>query len=399
MPYVPGANDPLSFRDESHWSGYLLGYAPPSSPEGSCHHLTIKVDRPDSLIYARDEYCSARHSAADPLNGTALGRELQSDMVSKSSDKIPLSVAAVPFFTTGLKSRVDIVIEWPIKFLKLHGKECEAPIEISVLGTIYRKNGDTALRFSDLSALSALSDQALVPGEDVASCTLPAPNRYETQIYVDPGEFSLHVIVRMGKEFGRLEIPLTIRAYGMQQIAVSGIALAREFRQVKVRALDAAAKSAGVFVPLISDHVQYTPTPDPHFRKGEGFYFYFETGYAQELTSLPPCSDPASATGARVECAPTLQAHVRIVEAKTGEVVKTLQPLSATRYALKTDPIISIGGGIHISDLPEGLYRLEVQATDSSGRATPWNTASFIVEYDTPAQEPAPQGAGGWSTD
>jgi hypothetical protein len=82
------------------------------------------------------------------------------------------------------------------------------------------------------------------------------------------------------------------------------------------------------------------------------------------------------------------------VDAKTGEVVKTLPPINGTRYATKADPIISIGGGIHISDLPKGLYRLEVQATDSSGRATPWSTASFSMEADLLSQKTAPEG--GW---
>ncbi len=371
---------------EPHLPGYLLAYSPPSSPDGSCHELTIKLDRPESLVYARKEYCSVKHSAADPLNGTALGREMQSDLASKRTDKIPLSLMVVPFLTTGPKSRVDISIEWPAQSFKRIGKDCQAFPEIAVSGEIYRKDGDMALRFSDLSSLNALSDQILVPWEDVASCTLPAPNRYETQIYLDPGKFSLRVILKSGEEHGRVEVPLSIPAHDVQQLAISGIALAKEFREAKVRALDASAKSEGVFVPLISDHVQYTPTTNPSFRNGEGFYFYTEVVYPQEQASLPPCSDLVNATGARGECAPMLQALLRIVNSKTGEVVKMLPPINATRYASKADPIISIGGGIHISNLPKGLYRLEVRATDSSGRATPWSTASFSME-DAPLKQ------------
>jgi hypothetical protein len=33
-----------------------------------------------------------------------------------------------------------------------------------------------------------------------------------------------------------------------------------------------------------------------------------------------------------------------------------------------------------ISKLPKGSYRLDVQATDSAGKSTPWRTASFTVE-------------------
>jgi hypothetical protein len=386
-PHVPGPHELESFSQrEPSWPNYLLAYSPPSSPDGSCHQLTIRLDRPDSLVYARKEYCSVKHSAADPLNGTALGRKMQSDLASKRSGKIPLSFMVVPFFTTGPKSRVDISIEWPAQSFKRIGKDCETLPEIAVSGAIYRKDGDMALRFSDQRSLSALSDQTLVPGEDIGSCTLPAPNRYETQIYLDPGEFSLRVILKSGEEYGRVEIPLSIPAHDVQQLAVSGIALAKGFLEAKVRALDASAKSEGVFVPLISDHVQYTPTTNPSFRNGEGFYFYTEVVYPQEQASLPPCSDPANATSAQGGCAPTLQALLRIVNSKTGEVVKMLPPINATRYAPKADPIISIGGGIHISDLPKGLYRLEVSATDSSGRTTPWSTASFSME-DAPLSQ------------
>lgn len=399
VPYIPGPKEPVSaVIRESYWPGYLLAYSPPSSPDGSCHQLTIKLDRPGSLVYARKEYCSVKHSAADPLNGTALGREMQSDMASKRGGKIPLSVSAVPFFTTGPKFRVDLAIEWPAKSFELQGKDCEAPIELAVSGAIYRTDGDMALRFSDLSSLGAQSDQYVLPSEDVASCTLPTPNQYRTQIYLEPGEFSLRVVLKRGKEYGRIQIPLTVPAHDVQQLAVSGIALAKEFREAKVKALDASAKSAGVFVPLISNYVQYMPTANSHFGKGEGFYFYFEAANSRQLTDLPPCSDLASAPGARSGCAPNLQAHVRIVDAKTGEVVKTLQPINATGYAPKADPIISIGGGIHISELPEGLYRLEVQATDSSGRVTPWSSASFSIEDDPLAQKTAPEGGATRST-
>jgi hypothetical protein len=33
-----------------------------------------------------------------------------------------------------------------------------------------------------------------------------------------------------------------------------------------------------------------------------------------------------------------------------------------------------------IRKLPKGSYRLDVQATDSTGKSTPWRTANFTIE-------------------
>jgi hypothetical protein len=42
--------------------------------------------------------------------------------------------------------------------------------------------------------------------------------------------------------------------------------------------------------------------------------------------------------------------------------------------------IIPVGRGMDISKLPIGSYRLDVQATDSTGKSTPWRSANFTVE-------------------
>jgi hypothetical protein len=42
--------------------------------------------------------------------------------------------------------------------------------------------------------------------------------------------------------------------------------------------------------------------------------------------------------------------------------------------------IIPVGRGMDISKLPIGSYRPDVQATDSTGKNTPWRSANFTVE-------------------
>ena len=76
----------------------------------------------------------------------------------------------------------------------------------------------------------------------------------------------------------------------------------------------------------------------------------------------------------------TMQIQMRIVDVKTGEVKSDSQPVDATPYVKAGSPVIPIGRGIDISKLPKGSYRLDVQATDSAGKGTPWRTANFTIE-------------------
>ena len=39
---------------------YVLGYTPPSSEEGSCHVLKVKIDRSGTVVRSRSGYCNIR---------------------------------------------------------------------------------------------------------------------------------------------------------------------------------------------------------------------------------------------------------------------------------------------------------------------------------------------------
>jgi hypothetical protein len=49
-------------------------------------------------------------------------------------------------------------------------------------------------------------------------------------------------------------------------------------------------------------------------------------------------------------------------------------------YMKAGSQIIPVGLGMDISKLPIGSYRLDVQATDSTGKSTAWRSANFTVE-------------------
>jgi hypothetical protein len=71
--------------------------------------------------------------------------------------------------------------------------------------------------------------------------------------------------------------------------------------------------------------------------------------------------------------------HLRIQDTKTGKTVKQLDPASVAAFAIPGNPVIPVGGGIDISSLPKGSYKLQAQATNSSGSTTPWSSVSFTL--------------------
>jgi hypothetical protein len=78
-----------------------------------------------------------------------------------------------------------------------------------------------------------------------------------------------------------------------------------------------------------------------------------------------------------------IKAHLMVVDAKTGEIKLDFLPVDTTPYAKPGCSLAAIARGVTLSTLPEGAYRLEVQATDSTGKITAWHTANFFVDDNT----------------
>ena len=189
------------------------------------------------------------------------------------------------------------------------------------------------------------------------------PTRYETQFDLPPGEYSLRVVLSDGKNFGRAEVPLNIEKYDKKELALSSVMLCKRIRDAHAAAVESsAANFAPQYVPLVTKGIQVTPTGDTRFKQGEPLYGYFEL-YELQLAGQP-----------------TVDAHLRVVDAKTGEVKISVHSLSAESYRNAGSPVIPIGREIKTDKLPSGSYRLEVQAVDSTGKSTVWRAATFTVE-------------------
>src|ERR1700730_14860866 len=182
----------LAFR------GHLIAYFLPESPAGSCHQVTVKVSRPNTRVSAQSEYCIAKHSASDPLEGTKLGKQMETDLSSANDGTIGLSLAAVALFgdTDAGVDPVHIALESPSKSLKYEIKNGVAIARIGIVGMIYTNDGALAARFSDSESpdFGGGLIVAVTTGDRPKPGLLNLPNRYETEIHLPPREYDLRII-------------------------------------------------------------------------------------------------------------------------------------------------------------------------------------------------------------
>jgi hypothetical protein len=347
---------------------YLIGYVPPTSAEGSCHKIKVKVDRHNSHVYARSQYCNTKYFPSDPLKGTKFGRQLESELDSAKPGKIGLSLQ-VGFFTSNTgATRVDVTLEFPWNSLKREWDMDTLFANIGVLGAIYRKDRTIAARFSDLGCCPSdvpyinrgNGPSSLNPRLDVSLI----PARYETQRALDPGDYTVKVVLSDGSKFGRAEMPLTVDKYEPKQLAISSIFLCKRFRNATFAAAAAAVNLAPEYIPHISKSEEFTPTADMHFKKGEALLAYFEV-YEPLLAEVP---------------ATTVQTRLKVTNIKTGELRVDTGLQNVTSEKAPGNPTLSIAEQIAVDKLSAGTYRLEVQATDSAGKGTVPRTATFMVE-------------------
>lgn len=405
---------------------HILGYVPREAKAG-CHSIRVEVNRPNLLVFARDEYCEGQ-SPSDPLLGTRRGKELERILASEKRAKISLSLQATAFHSAGGQALVDLCLRFPWNDLyrKWDPSNWTLYARIGVMGVIRRKDGSVAARFSDLlypsywptfdqggskfiawekgtTNLSTAVPRLLTPGSGgkvavsdsgTGNGTLALlfrnaggeiapdetaiktaldnsdpfwlPTGYETQVALPPGNYDLEVVLNDEWNSGRAEAPLTIEPYDDKQMDVSSVALCKRLRSAEAAAKEAAQTNfAPQYIPLVSKNILYIPDGDTRFKKGEPLYAYFEV-YDPQLTENQ---------------ATPVSVHMRVLESNTGNVKEDFAPIDAASYKQQAgSAVLSIGRKVPIDQLPAGNYRLEVQATTPAGRSTAWRAANFTVE-------------------
>jgi hypothetical protein len=191
------------------------------------------------------------------------------------------------------------------------------------------------------------------------------PSRYEAQFELGAGEYTIRVVLNDGSKVGRAEVPLTIGTDDANSLALGSVFLCNRFRDAHVAAVESgAANFAPQYVPLVSKGVRLTPAGGTNFAPNERLFAYFEINAPERLVGGSPQG---------------IQAHLRVIDAKDGAVLKEFPAVDATTYEQPGSTIIPIAREIPIATLPKGKYRLEVKASDSAGRKTPWRGANFAI--------------------
>jgi hypothetical protein len=345
---------------------YVIAYALPDSPENSCHRIRVTVNRGHALVGARNEYCNVKHDASDPLKGTKLGTQLENEIASAKDDRVDVSLLAIPLFTNSNASRVHISVDWS------WGSRQPQSTTIGVLGLIFKKDGTPVTRFSDLAGSADARDSEWAKLPSSGTYLGSKWTHYEIQLNLPAGTYNLQVVLGDGTRFGHAEIPLTVDGYDRNELTISGVSLCKRISDVAANSsLDTpnlpgawGQRLLGDYKALVSRGVEFEPTGNTRLKKGGKLYTYFEI--------YEPLVEGQSLAA--------VQFRMRIVDVKTGELRADSQPISATPYIEDGSSIIPVGRGMEISKLPPGSYRLDVQATDSTGKSTAWRSANFTVE-------------------
>lgn len=348
---------------------YLIAYEPPESAEARCHQIKVKVDRHNSSLYARNQYCNTKHSSSDPLNGTRFGKQLGDYVASDQPGKIALSLQTSVFYVNPDTAQIDIALEFPWNSLKREWNMGSLHATIGILGMAYRKDGTLAARLSDLGCCPSDRPEfyrGQRPNENYPDLDVDSiPARYETQIELPAGEYTLQFVLSDGSKFGRAEALLTVDRYDGKDLAISSIALCKRFREAGAASQDAAAVAlAPDLVPLVSNGMQFTLSGETRFSNGERLFAYFEVYEPR----------PVGHAGT------TVQTRLRVVNVETGELKVDTGLRSADSSIKPGSTVMPIAEEVAVDKLPIGSYRLEVQAIDSAGKSTAWRAANFTVE-------------------
>ena len=401
-----GRNPYKTLPHPHYHSLYEISYSPPSSVEGSCHEIRVTVDRSDAVVYARDEYCNVKHTPFDPLKGTKEGEQLEAFATSEQRGNLQISAeASYTFIDFGLY-RGYIAVDLPWRSFIKNSHRCPSCVNVMLLGIVYSRDGKLVTRFSDESATPSGSTNIKwiqnesfidIPGSLV-------PSRYVTQIDLSPGSYNIQMVVSDGDDYGRVALHIDLETNERNNIAVSGIVLCKRYTNMdlawswlknnndeeladrKKLSVDEVS-TAPEYHPLVSKGIGFTPTGDTVFHRGNnhtGNYFtsYFKVYEPNERRPLGDCMfsyfevyEPTLWSGQT-----KVQYEMRVVDSKTDKTIVDTGLRSADSFVNPGKLIIPIAEEIAIDKLPVGAYRVEVQASDSTGKQTPWRSASFTVE-------------------
>ncbi|HEX8879987.1 MAG TPA: VWA domain-containing protein, partial [Candidatus Acidoferrum sp.] len=332
---------------------YVLGYAPPDTPEGSCHTLKVKMSEGGLHVRSRSGYCNVK--AANVLEGKPLEKQLEAHATGSQAGSIH-GVLEDPYFYTGPNTaRVNLAMEIPSDSFQFNKEKGKYRASLNVLGIAYRSDGTIGAKFSDTVNLD-------LEKEEWKEFT-KLPYQYENQFDATPGDYKLTVVLSTGGDaFGKFESPLSIDPYDGKQFGLGGIALTNSAQRLNdiPESLDSVLLEDRT--PLVVKGMQITPSPTNRFKHTDNVVVYSEI-YEPLLTSDKP---------------PVVAMGYTILDRASNQKIFSTGTVRADEFIQKGNPVVPIGMKVKVDELKPGSYRLVLQAVDSAKN----NAPNRMVDFD-----------------
>ena len=332
---------------------YVLGYAPPDTPEGSCHTLKVKVNEGGLHVRSRSGYCNVK--ASNVLEGKPLEKQLEAHASGSQAGSIH-GVLEDPYFYTGPNTaRVNLAMEIPSDSFQFNKEKGKYHASLNVLGIAYRGDGTIGAKFSDTVNLDLEKDEW--------KQFTKLPYQYENQFDATPGDYKLTVVLSTGGDaFGKFESPLSIDPYDGTHFSLGGIALTNSPQRLNdiPESLDSVLLEDRT--PLVVKGLQIIPSPTNRFKHTDRVVVYSEI-YEPLLTSDNP---------------PVVAMGYTILDRGSNQKVFSTGTVRADEFIQKGNPVVPVGMKVKVDDLKPGSYRLILQAVDSAKN----NAPNRVVDFD-----------------
>jgi VWFA-related protein len=333
---------------------YILGYAPPDTPEGSCHTLKVKMNEGGLHVRSRSGYCNVR--TVNVLEGKPLEKQLEAHATGSQAGSIH-GVMEAPFFYTGPNTaRVNLAMEIPSDSFQFNKEKGKYHASLNVLGIAYRNDGSVGAKFSDTVNLDLEKDEWK---EFTRS-----PYEYENQFDATPGDYKLTVVLSAGGDaFGKFESPLSIDPYDGKHFSLGGVALTNSVKKLNdiPESLDSVLLEDRT--PLVVKGMEITPSPTNRFKHTDNVVVYSEI-YEPLLTSDKP---------------PIVAAGYTVFERASNQKVYSTGAVHCDEFIQKGNPVVPFGLKVRVDDLKPGSYRLVMQAVDSAQNHAPDRMVDFDI--------------------
>ena len=333
---------------------YVLGYAPPDTPEGSCHTLKVKMNQGGLHVRSRSGYCNVK--ATNVLEGKPLEKQLEARATGSQAGSIH-GVLEDPYFYTGPNTaRVNLAMEIPSDSFQFNKEKGKYHASLNVLGIAYRTDGTIGAKFSDTVNLD-------LEKEEWKEFT-KLPYQYENQFDAMPGDYKLTVVLSTGGDaFGKFESPLSIDAYDGKQFTLGGVALTNSPKRLNdiPESLDSVLLEDRT--PLVVKGMQIIPSPTNRFKHTDNVVVYSEI-YEPLLTSDKP---------------PVVAMGYTILDRASDQKIFSTGAVRVDEFIQKGNPVVPIGMKVKVDDLKPGSYRLVLQAVDSAKNNAPNRMVDFNI--------------------